>query len=131
MSDVVLDASALLAVLQRERGAEAVAGRLTGAAISAVNLSEVAGRLVEAGVPDDACREALAGLALDVVPFDEEQAFEAARLRRETRRAGLSLGDRACLALALRRGVPALTADHAWKRVRCGVEIEVVRTRRR
>jgi len=126
VSSVVLDASALLALLQDEAGAEIVAARLPEAVISAVNLAEVAGRLVEAGVPIEQCRDALTGLALDVVPFDEEAAYVASELRPATRRAGLSLGDRACLALAMRLDRPALTADRAWKRVRVGVTVELL-----
>jgi ribonuclease VapC len=111
---VVLDASAVLALLQNEAGAERVADLLSGAAMSAVNLSEVVAKLTDHGMPADDVREALDGLPLDVHAFDREAAFAAGELRRITRGAGLSLGDRACLALAARLGAAALTADRAW-----------------
>jgi ribonuclease VapC len=110
----VLDASALLALLQNEAGAERVAALLSGGAMSAVNLSEVVARLSDHGMPADDVREALDGLPLDVHAFDREAAFAAGELRRITRGAGLSLGDRACLALAARLGLTAVTADRAW-----------------
>ena len=70
---------------------------------------------------------AVGGLVLDIVPFDAEQAVEAGMLRRATKVAGLSLGDRACLGLAKRLGVPAATADLAWRRVDTGVELPLIR----
>jgi ribonuclease VapC len=99
----------------------------TGAAISAVNLSEVASRLGLAGMPESLIREALDPLGLDVVPFDQELAYQAAELMTHTRAAGLSLGDRACLALARRLGLPAVTADRAWARLKLDVQIRVIR----
>ena len=88
---------------------------MSGAAINAVNLSEVVGKLAEAGMPESAIREALTELTLDVVPFDLEHACEAGMLRSSTRDVGLSLGDRACVSLTMRLGVTALTADRAWQ----------------
>lgn len=126
MASAVLDASALLVLLNREPGAKQVAEALPGAVISAVNLAEVVGKLTEAGMPEEAVREALDGLNLDVVPFEEADAFAVGALRAPTRRAGLSLGDRACVALAASRDLPALTTDRAWKRIRSGAEVRVV-----
>jgi ribonuclease VapC len=111
---VILDASALLALLQGEPGADVVEGVLLRAVMSAVNLSEVVAKLTEHGMPPAAARAALEGLPIDVRPFDREAAYTAGELRPLTRSAGLSLGDRACLALAMRLGVTALTADRAW-----------------
>ena len=111
---VVLDASALLALLQNEAGAEVVADLLAVGAMSAVNLSEVVAKLMDHGVPPEEAREALDGLPIDVHSFDRDSAFAAGELRRVTRGAGLSFGDRACLALAARLGVAAVTADRAW-----------------
>jgi PIN domain nuclease of toxin-antitoxin system len=111
---VVLDASALLALLQNEPGAEVVADLLPAGAMSAINLSEVVAKLMDHGMPQDDAREALDGLPIDIHPFDRDDAFAAGELRRVTRGAGLSLGDRACLALAMRLGVAAVTADRAW-----------------
>jgi ribonuclease VapC len=113
----VLDASALLALLQDEPGADAVASRLPACTMSAVNLSEVVAKLAEHGVPVAELRAVLEGLDLDVRPFDVEAAYQAGELRRSTRDAGLTFGDRACLALAVQLGVPQMTADRAWARV--------------
>ena len=122
-TEVVLDSSALLALLNDEPGADVVAGLLRNSAMSTVNISEVTAKLAEAGIRERDIRMAVGGLVLDIVPFDAEQAVEAGMLRRATRAAGLSLGDRACLGLAKRLGVPAATADLAWRRVDTGVEL--------
>lgn len=127
MSEVVLDASALLAVLRGESGAERVEPRLEGASIGAVNLSEVVAKLIEDGVPEMEIRRAIGRLELDVHPFDGEHAYAAGVLRQATRALGLSFGDRACLALAQRLGAITLTADRSWARLDLGVAIEVVR----
>jgi len=127
VSEVVLDASALLAVVLAERGAESVAETLDEALISSVNLSETAAVLVDAGIPSARVRARLSRHALTTVPFDEEDALVAAELRTLTRAAGLSLGDRACLALAQRRKLPALTADRAWAELDLGIEVRLIR----
>ena len=126
MSEVVLDSSAVLAVLQREPGGEEVADYLPGAFVSSVNLSEVAGKLMETGLPETEARRAVDALGLVPVPFDPEDAWATGRLRVLTRRAGLSLGDRACLALAFARRVPAVTTDRAWRRLGLGAAVKVV-----
>ena len=123
----VVDASAILALLHGETGAEVVAGVLAGAALSAVNLSEAAAKLQERGVPAAAAREVLLGLDLDIVPFDNELAFLAASLREATRHRGLSLGDRACLALGRQRGVPVYTADRAWAGLGLNIDVRLIR----
>jgi ribonuclease VapC len=129
----VLDASALLAYLRDEPGGRRVEEALLGgAALSAVNLAEVLGKLADAGEDPAAALRRLeeGGLvpgAVEVVPFDAVDALETAALRLPTRGAGLSLGDRACLALARRLGLPALTTDGAWRTLRAGVRVEVVR----
>jgi PIN domain nuclease of toxin-antitoxin system len=122
-----LDASALLAAMLQERGAQHVQDRLADARIGAVNLSEVVAKLQERGVPDDVVEESLAELNLIIVPFDAEQAVMAGKLRRDTRAAGLSLGDRACLALAVMLGAIAITTDSAWRNLTLPVEIELAR----
>jgi len=116
----VLDASALLAYLQGEAGSEEVRDAIgEGAAISAANWAEVLSKLIEAG--EDAvalagrlAREGLIGDAVKVVPLTAEDALAIAQLRPATRASGLSLGDRACLALGRRLGLPVLTTDRAW-----------------
>jgi PIN domain nuclease of toxin-antitoxin system len=127
VNDVVLDASALLAVLRAEPGAERVVPRLERARIGAVNLSEVVAKLIEDDVPEAEVRRAIGGLELDVHAFDAPLAYTAGILRRSTRALELSFGDRACLALAQSLGAPALTADRSWSRLDLGVAIEVIR----
>ena len=127
VASVVLDASALLALLNDEPGAETVAGAMHGALISAVNLSEVVSRLAESGLPEEAIRATLRGLALEAVPFDAEQGYRAGMLRVSTRAAGLSLGDRACLSLATTLGLTAMTADRAWQDLPVDAEVVMVR----
>jgi PIN domain nuclease of toxin-antitoxin system len=102
-------------------------GWVSGACIGAVNLSEVIARLFDAGFDANWIEAALSPFDLDVVPFDHEQSLLAGGLRPLTRHRGLSLGDRACLALAKHLGRPAITADRAWADLDCGVPIEVIR----
>jgi ribonuclease VapC len=133
LAGAVLDASAVLAYLNREAGADAVAELLAaGASVSAVNFAEVLStgadrgvspkrfiaRLTEVGILDG---------ALSVEPFTAEDASTVGALRLATRSAGLSRGDRACLALARRLDAPAVTADVAWSEVDVGVEIHLIR----
>ena len=127
MSEIVLDASALMAVLREEPGAAAVEAELDHAAISAVNLSEVQAKLVERGTAAEIAWSSLVDLDLEVVAFDAAQAKVAGDLRSLTRAQGLSLGDRACLALARALGLPAMTADRAWGGLAVGIEIRAVR----
>ncbi|MDE2639506.1 MAG: type II toxin-antitoxin system VapC family toxin [Chloroflexota bacterium] len=128
MSEWVLDASAVLAVIKREPGEDRVAEALdAGAVVSAVNLSEVVAKLAAAGAPEAGIRARIEALRLDVAPFDADAAFAAGLLIPLTRSAGLSLGDRACIALGQRLGLPVLTADAAWAGLDLGVEITVLR----
>lgn len=127
MAEIVLDASALLALLQSERGHQKVAAVLSRSKVSAINLAEACSHLTDLGKPMAEARSTLGRLNLDIVPFDEEQALEAARLRPLTRSLGLSLSDRACLALARLRRLPAMTADRAWGRLHIGVQVTVIR----
>ena len=124
--EVVIDASALLALLNSEPGAELVAEALSTGAASAVNLCEVVAKLCDAGMPEKSIDLVMQPLGIKV-PFDNEQAFQAGMLRVATKGAGLSLGDRACLNLAKKLGVPALTADRSWAGIDVGVEIKVIR----
>ena len=127
MPEVVIDASALLALLNAEPGANVVAEALQGSVISAVNLSEVVAKLCDAGMPEKAIHQALQPLGLEIVPFDEEQAYKAGLLRTVTHDMGISLGDRACLSLAKMLGVVALTTDRAWAELSIGTTIKVIR----
>ena len=123
MGERVVDASVVLAVLLDQPSARRAAPLLAGSLLGAVNLAEVVGRLSEAGMPEQEIRRALASLDLLTVPFDPADAWAAGLLRRRTRSARLSLGDRACLALALSRGLPALTTDRAWSRLGLGAAV--------
>jgi ribonuclease VapC len=128
VSSAVLDASAVLAVLNQETGADQVVPLITaGAAISAVNLAEVVGKLADAGVPETVIHAALDPLGLEVMDFDSQLAYRTGLLRPLTRAAGLSLGDRACLALAERLGQPAITSDQTWVGLVSGITVQPFR----
>ena len=128
----VIDASALLALLQDENGADEVVEAIAdGAAISTVNLSEVLAKLAEHGQPAvvalGSIHEAAEG-ALQIEPFTEDDAAHAADLRPRSKAQGLSFGDRACLALATRFAVPAVTADRDWQKLPdVGVAVKLIR----
>ncbi len=124
---IVLDASALLAFLFREPGASLVASHLPGSCMSAVNLSEVIGRFTRDGHDTGQVRTRLAALPIEIVAFRGQEAADTATLIPSTRAAGLSLGDRACLALAASRGLPALTTDQAWASLALPVQVLLVR----
>jgi ribonuclease VapC len=129
----VLDASALLAHLRDEPGADVVAEAIaSGAVISTVNIAEVFSRAADRGedpakLAAELTQSGLLDGAITVEPFTVADAIDAARLRPLTRDAGLSLGDRACLALARRLDAPALTADTDWQGVAHGVELRPIR----
>jgi ribonuclease VapC len=127
MSEVVLDASAVLAVLQRESGYESVRPQMFGAFVLSVNLAEIGTRLSDRGVAMAEARIMIESLGVRVVAFDEELAYQSAALRRGTRAYGLSLGDRACLALAQREGLPVMTADRSWSKLDIGIDIKLIR----
>ena len=127
MSEVVLDASALIAVAKRELGADAVLSVIHEAAVSTVNLAETISRLSDEGQGQPEIAQKLAMYELDVVPFNEEQAWDAGLLRPLTRPFGLSLGDRACLALARSLRLPVLTGDRAWAELNIGVDVRLFR----
>ena len=128
MADCVVDASAILALVKGERGTGVVRARIAGAVVSTVNVAEVGTKLVDWGMSDAGLRHVIFNLGFEVRPFDTGQALAAAALRAATRSHGLSLGDRACLALAQSARLPVLTADRAWRAVGLDVEIEVIRT---
>ncbi len=121
----MVDTSALLAWLQAETGADLVELELATAAISSLNWSEVLHKSLAHGVQITGLRADMEALGLAIVPFDVDDAEQAARLW--TPGSGLSLADRACLALGLRHGVPVLTADRAWAQVTRNVDVRVIR----
>ncbi len=127
MASIVFDASAILAHLNEEPGAERASAFLGNAIICAVNYSEIVAKLVERGASLSLIRPALSRYGLEIVPFDGDLAERAGALRAKTRAFGLSLGDRACLALAERSRLPVLTADHMWKELNLHIDVEVLR----
>jgi ribonuclease VapC len=127
MTSAVLDSSAILAVLNDEPGANAVVAVLDDALVSTVNYAEVVAKLVERGSSPSQAQSALRSIALTTVDFDSGLAYRTGVLRGETRKHGLSLGDRACLALAEREGVAAMTGDRNWVGAVSTVEIRLFR----
>jgi ribonuclease VapC len=124
----VLDASALLALLKREPGqSHVVEAILDGAAIGTVNLSEIITVFARAGTPVTGLVADIERLGLLIEPFNAADAGRAGELIRKTSAAGLSLGDRACLALAIRMECPVLTADRAWADLDIDVEVTLIR----
>jgi ribonuclease VapC len=128
MNEVVLDASAIVAILEREPGYEKLTLEILSRAVaSAVNVAEVQTVLVNRGMaPGEAWRNACSPLR-EVADFTAEQARIAGTLVNQTRPLGLSLGDRACLALGIRLGAPIYTADRVWKKLKADVEVRLLR----
>lgn len=125
MSSIVLDASALLAILNQESRATQWEDAVPDAALSAVNLSEVVARLADVGMSERQIRDSL-DLGMTVVPFDAVLAHAAGLLWPKTRALGLSLGDRACLALAMHMGLPAVTTDRVWGQLGLPIDVRVM-----
>nr|WP_221240078.1 type II toxin-antitoxin system VapC family toxin [Sphingomonas abaci] len=124
---IILDASAILAAFFDEPSADRVAEQMGGGLMSAVNYAEVMAKLVDRDTPREQILDIIAQLDVEVVPADRNQATIAGLLRSETRAAGLSLGDRICLALAISGGGVALTMDRAWDALQLDVEIQIGR----
>jgi ribonuclease VapC len=124
---VVLDASALLAYLKNEPGGDVVDGVLSESIMSSVNWAEVIQKSIVAGVDVDGMLDDLQVLGLRVEPFLPEDGEVVGRLWEQTRQAGLSLGDRACLSLGLRLGADVLTSDRAWATLNLAMNIQVIR----
>jgi PIN domain nuclease of toxin-antitoxin system len=127
MASAVLDASVLLAHISGERGSESVLQLTDDTLLSTVNLAEVFSKLLERDLTADAAASMIYRYGFDPVPFDRELARRAGVLRPVANALGLSLGDRACLALAQREALPVLTTDRAWTKLNVGVEIKVLR----
>lgn len=127
MPSAVLDASVLLAHISGERGSEAVPQLADDALLSAVNLAEIFAKLLERDFSDDEADATVYRYGFEVVPFDSGLARQSGVLRPITKALGLSLGDRACLALAQREALPVLTTDRNWTKLNIGVEIKMIR----
>ncbi len=129
MSAVILDASALLALLRGEAGGKKVEGVLGDARMSVVNMAEVASHYSKLGMPDDMVTAMLRPLPIKLIDADAGLCWEAGRLRGLTVEAGLSLGDRFCLALAKREKLPVWTADRKWRDIADAAGVKVVAIR--
>jgi PIN domain nuclease of toxin-antitoxin system len=127
MAEAILDASAVLAVIHGEPGAEMVVAALQDALILAVNYAEVISKLVERGATYEQADAAIGKFAVPVVDFDLDLARRTGALRASTRSRGLSLGDRACLALGEREQIPILTSDRRWADALPGVTVQLIR----
>jgi ribonuclease VapC len=128
MTDIaVLDSSAILAVFLNESGGEIVAPILDGALLSTLNLAEIHARLLNRGAHADHAWNRIMSVQCEICFFSGEQARVAAELKSVTSPFGLSLGDRACLALAIERKATVYTADKAWRDLSLGIKIEVIR----
>ncbi|HVY34181.1 MAG TPA: type II toxin-antitoxin system VapC family toxin [Caulobacteraceae bacterium] len=126
MNEAIADSSTVLAYFAREPGGEQLL-QVGSLRICAVNFAEIVGRLADWGLDDVAIDAALRDLPLHVENFDSYRASVAAKLRRDPSTRRLSLGDRACLSLALRTGLPVLTADRAWAELELGVDVRLIR----
>ena len=131
MSEVVLDASAVLALLRAEPGAERVLDVIAEGLVSVVNESEVISKLIWRGLTAEQAIEVIDHLPYRVADLDRTLAVRAGALWPLTNRQGLSFGDRCCLALAEREGLPVLTADGHWAELALGVEVQLLRSRGR
>ena len=128
MSKVILDASALLALLKNEPGADKVEPLLGQIVMSSINVSETASILLESEMNSQEVQECLLPLISEIVSFDAEQAFLAAELRKHTKNQGLSLGDRACISLGMKMNLPVYTADRVWQNLQLNnLEIKLIR----
>ena len=123
MNKVVLDSSAVVALLLNEKGAEKVSGYEGYTAMSAINLAEVCIRLVEIGVTEEKVQQILSSIRIQIYPFDVEQAYAVSRVRNLARKYRMSLVDCACIQLNL----PVLTGDKAWTKVNLGVKVVLIR----
>lgn len=126
MSSVVLDASALIALIKQETGADKVAKVVRGARIGAFNFAEVVSHFIYLGLAPREVDGMLRPLPVEIIVGDADLAREAGYLRAVTAQVGLSLGDRFCLALAKRDGLPAWTADRQWLKIAGAVEVEII-----
>jgi len=128
VAEIVLDASAILTFLQGEKGAQTVEDVLPEAVVCSNNLAEIIAKLVDRGVPTDDINKIVAAFDFSVIDVSKEDAVANGLLRAGTREAGLSLGDRSCLALAQRLALPVLTTDRAWGRLADSkVEVRLLR----
>jgi len=123
----VLDSSAVLALLQNEAGSAMVRDLIYGALVSAVNLTEIHAKMIGSGFPAPISWKRIVAFQCDVCSYTEDHARVAAELIQITKPFGLSLGGRACLALAIERKATVYTTDKIWKQIPLGIVVEVIR----
>ena len=127
-SKIILDASAVIALIADEKGAAEVASIITHSMMSSVNVSEVAKFLIDHHeLNKSEAINIIQTLIAEIIPFDENHAYSAAELITKTKIIGLSLGDRACIALGLETSYPIYTADKAWSKIDLGCKINLIR----
>ncbi|GGL28584.1 MULTISPECIES: type II toxin-antitoxin system VapC family toxin [Caulobacter] len=126
-TEFVMDASAILALIYGESGHDRVAAALPNSRICAVNLAEIVSSMIDEEIPLYDIERRMGRLLSKVVDLDRDLAMKAGLLREATRHKGLSLGDRACLALAMRERLPVMTADRAWRDLDLPVEVVLIR----
>jgi len=127
MSRVILDASALIALLNEEKGSELVESHLPQVVMSTVNMAEVSSYLIMRGFDADEIQQLFLDLAIPTIDYTEQHAYLTAALLPKTKAKGLSLGDRACLSLAIIEKLPILTADKIWATLDLGISITLIR----
>lgn len=127
MSSIIFDASALLALIKNEHVNLDLEKYLGNIFMSSVNVSEVAGILLESEMSYEECKNSIEPLITSIIVFDQEQSFLAANIKKQTKHLGLSLGDRACISLGLTTGYPIYTADKAWAKLNLNCEIILIR----
>jgi ribonuclease VapC len=127
MSKVVVDASALLALIKNESGAQVVEGLLGNVIMSSVNISEVASILLDSEMSIEEANEVIEPFVSSIIPFDFKQSIECAALKKITKHLGLSLGDRACINLGIQLGLPVYTADKIWAELKLDCKIILIR----
>ena len=125
MAEIVLDASAILALLRNEPGSEAVRAVIATGLVSTVNVSEVVAKLVERGASE--AIDIVDSLPFETADFDTGLALAAGLMWTRGKKVGLSLGDRACLALAEHRRLPVITADRQWRGLDVSIEVRILR----
>jgi ribonuclease VapC len=127
LSKYVLDASAILALLNNENGCEIVARKINDSIVNSVNLSDVVAKLNDYSIPEKVIKSILSKLNLNIIPFDEILAIKAGNLRNLTKIKGLSLGDRACIATGILFKLPIITTDRIWEELDIKVKFEFIR----
>jgi PIN domain nuclease of toxin-antitoxin system len=123
----ILDASALLALIKNEKGAEIVEKHIENSIISTVNYAEIVAYFIRANISEEDINLMLNGIVNEIVNFNEEQSITSGLLIAKTNKYGLSFGDRACLALAIQMNLPVLTADKSWSKIKSNIEIKIIR----